>query len=538
MRVIFSGSLLVFLSFCAHAEIDTTHLGENIYRQGVLASGAKLVGSREHDINAEGIGAACVACHRRSGLGTQEGPYVIPPIIGKYLFRTSAKNAEDMNLPHVTGNPSTRVAYTDVTLARAIRSGINAEGKSLNYLMPRYKLDDANMAILVAYLKQLTSQPVPGVTEDTIHFATIITPDVNPAIRQAMLDVLNQFFTDKNSFIRGGLRPMRTSREVMYRVNRKWQLHIWDLSGTPDTWERQLNDKLKMEPVYAVISGLGGKTWQPVHHFCETEAIPCLFPNVDLPVDAENDFYPVYFSKGVLLEAQLISHQLQEDHSKTELPKIVQVFREGDIGEAAAKNLRAAIGDLSPNIVDYMLNLNGSKQDLQNTLHNINSNDVLVLWLRPNDIALLPANMPEVKVVYFSGIMGGLENIPVPVSWRTKAKVTYPFDLPSLRKVRMNYPLTWLRIKGIPVVDERIQSDTYLACGILAETLSEMLDSFVRDYLVERVEIMLSHRVITGYYPRFGLATGQRFASKGGYITHFSGGNNLLVNSEADWIVP
>ena len=59
--------------------------------------------------------------------------------------------------------------------------------------------------------------------------------------------------------------------------------------------------------MFAVISGLGGGDWSPVHDVCEREALPCLFPNVDAPPpQAEHDFYSTYFSRGVLLEAEVI----------------------------------------------------------------------------------------------------------------------------------------------------------------------------------------------------------------------------------------
>ncbi|HSB21297.1 MAG TPA: hypothetical protein VLD85_14915 [Anaeromyxobacteraceae bacterium] len=54
-----------------------------------------------------------------------------------------------------------------------------------------------------------------------------------------------------------------------------------------------------------MVSVIGGRTWAPIHRFCERARVPCLFPDLDLPVVAEQDFYPVYFSRGVLLEAQL-----------------------------------------------------------------------------------------------------------------------------------------------------------------------------------------------------------------------------------------
>ncbi len=48
--------------------------------------------------------------------------------------------------------------------------------------------------------------------------------------------------------------------------------------------------------------------------------------------------------------------------------------------------------------------------------------------------------------------------------------MTYPFDLPDRRGVRLDYPLGWFSFRHIPLVAEQVQTDTFLACGLLAET--------------------------------------------------------------------
>jgi hypothetical protein len=65
-----------------------------------------------------------------------------------------------------------------------------------------------------------------------------------------------------------------------------------------------------------------------------------------------------------------------------------------------------------------------------------------------------------------------------------------------------------------------------------------MLESFYRDYLVERIENMLSAHQVSGYYPRFGLAPGQRFASKGGYVVHFADPDGSRLVADSEWITP
>jgi hypothetical protein len=512
--------------------------GEQLYRRGLLPSGKPLRGERDAGVGVEGPAAACATCHRRSGLGSYEGKSVIPPIIGRYLFRPGARNVEDPDLPHVQGFVPHRDAYTDETLARAIRHGVDQQGRRLSYLMPRYHLDDATMASLLAYLKGLTSGPVPGVDKDTLHFATIVTPDADPAARKGMLDVLQQFFADKNAGYRGESRPLQSGRGVMYRVQRKWSLHVWELAGAPATWEEQLRRRLAEEPVLAVISGISGATWEPVHRFCERESVPCLLPNVDLPVVAEQDFYPVYYSKGVLLEAQLVAHRLRAGGERTAVRRVVQLVRAGDIGETAAAALQAGLATGGPGSVVRALRGDQPKQALAAALQDVTAVDALVLWLRPADLAALPAAAPPAGSLFVSGLLGRLEHAPLPPAWRGPARLTYPFDLPEARKVRMNFPLGWFNVRHLAVVDERVQTDTYLACVILAEALGHMLDSFVRDYLVERIEVLLSHRQVNGYYPRLGLAPGQRFASKGGYLVRFAQADGPRVVADGEWTVP
>jgi hypothetical protein len=517
--------------------------GEGIYRQGALPSGAVLRGTRAAGVSVEGMAAACITCHRASGLGTTEGRIVVPPIIGKYLFRAHSTNVQDMNLPHVAGYRSTREPYTDATLAQAIREGRTPNGRVLNYLMPRFALDDVSMAALIDYLKVLSSAAVPGVSDDTLHFATIITPDADPGQRKGMLDVMERFFADKNSFIRGGLRPMQASREIEYRVSRRWQLHVWQLSGEPDQWEQQLRTKLAAEPVFAVISGLGARTWAPVHHFCQAAKLPCLLPNVELPVVMEGDFYPVYYSRGVLLEADLMASWLTNptasNNDRPPARRLVQIYRRGDIGEPAARALGMAAAAAGLKLENRPLRSETPDgTDLAAALQGLAPDDALVLWLRPADLAALPPDPPALASVQVSGTLGGLENAPMPAAWRSEARMSYPFDLPQARMVRMNFPLNWFKIKHIPLVSERLQTDTYVACGILAETLTDMLDSFVPDYLVERIEVMLDHRMVNGYYPRLSLAPGQRFASKGGYIVRFASTSGTELVADGDWATP
>lgn len=537
---------LLFVALVAphHARGDTpADAGEAIYRFGVLNSGQPLETFRAGGVQMKGADVACVKCHRRSGFGSKEGFISIPPIAGRYLFQRTS-NHNDFDLPFVENMRRDRAPYNDETLARAIREGVDSGGKPLNYLMPHFALGDANMTELIAYLKRLGQRRSPGVTDTVLHFATIITPDADPVKARGMLDVLKRYFEDRNTVQFAPTPRLHTSSKLswasgMFMVNRRWQLHVWQLTGPAATWQEQLERHFAEEPVLAVVSGLAGKTWGPVHAFCERQAVPCLFPNVEAPpAGADHDFYSLYFSRGVELEAGLIATRiLKPDHDKV-AKEVLQIYRADDSGDVGAHALAALLERHGIKTRSYVLAADAPGKGVAKIVRHGTSADALVLWLRPADIAALGQAPFAPSDVFVSGLMGGLENSPLPPIWRTRAELTYPFDLPDKRRVPVDYALGWFRIRRIPIVAEQVQADTYLACGLLSETLKHMVDTFVPDYLVERLEDMIDRRIITGYYPHLTLAQNQRFASKGGYIVHFAEPQGTRVIADNGWTVP
>ncbi len=516
--------------------------GKGIFRHGVLGSGAPLQAVTVTGAKLEGSAAACANCHRRSGLGAREGRSSVPPIAGRYLFQPIISGDGQSNVPYVEGLRGNRSPYTEATLARALREGIDAEGQPLSALMPRFHIGNQDMADLTTYLKSLDLRAPPGISDGELDLATVITPDADPVARRGMLDVMNQFVADANAMhfaSNSGMHPSgRTAyAKSMFRVHRIWKLYVWQLEGAPDTWQAQLQKYLRRQPVFAVLSGLGGSNWAPVQAFCEKAELPCLFPNVESPPpSAAKDFYTSYFSRGVLLEADLMANALTR--APTRATKVLQIYREGDSGAAAAKALEAALARGGVSSERRVLPRAGAVDELARAVTDAGKADALVLWLRPADLQALPTSAPPGARVLFSGLMGGLERAPLPAAWRDGALMTEPFDLPDRRTVRVDFAMGWFRLRKVPIVAPRIQVDTYLACGLLSETMNHSADVADRDFVLERLEDMIDHRLMTGYYPRLSLGPGQRFASKGGYLVRFDGTAGRKVKPDGGWLIP
>jgi hypothetical protein len=121
-------------------------------------------------------------------------------------------------------------------------------------------------------------------------------------------------------------------------------------------------------------------------------------------------------------------------------------------------------------------------------------------------------------------------------NWRSQLKVIYPLELGKGRDKNVTALKSWLKAWKLPLVDEVMQTEVFFSLLFLTDLSSQMLDNLYRDYMVERAEDMLSYGSNSSAYPHLSMARGQRFASKGAYIAHFSRDGKLVPDTQ--WIVP
>jgi len=516
---------------------DPLEAGGRIYHEGKLPSGEALRATVEGDVPVSAQQLVCAKCHRRSGMGSSEGGTIIPPINGTALF--APKQAPRRELAGVRGpGPAQRPAYTPESLVRAIREGIDPNGGRLNRLMPRYQLSDDDAALLIGYLHTLSATRAPGVTDTEIHFATVVTPNADPAATQAMLSVLNAYVHDKNAQTRletrrAGYSPWHKTWQ--YHAYRKWILHVWKLDGPPADWAAQLDRLYAKQPVFALLSGVGAQPWASVHTFCERRKVPCLFPNTDLPPPEGTDFYSVYFSAGLPLEAASVARHLRDHPVPASAGPVVQVFRDTDAGRRLAGEFKGRLSQQGRSGVRDRVIDGVPDAAYWQRLQREERPGVLVVWLPGEDLrhigaiadsATMPARLyASATLVDFADLSG------LPTSLRERTYLARRFALRDTLPRHMRRASAWLRAKHLPPGESRVQADTYFAATVAGDALAHIRGNFYRDYFMERIEHMLDNAVWTSVYPDMSLAPGQRVASKGCYIVS-------LGADGATWIVP
>lgn len=507
--------------------------GRRIYQEGILPSGEPLKGQRADSGEVSGDQAACAKCHRRSGMGSLEGQIAIPPVSAPFLYLDEQPKAL-VNPRSPRSLTQNHKPYTRQSLGEALRTGKNSEGADMHAMMPRYELSEADLKVLDAYLRQLSVDLSPGVGQDSIKFAAVITPGVDPKLSEAVRRMLAVSVMQRNSYQKNVPGRMRMGAALIPRQERNWELKIWELQGAPDSWGQQLAEFYRKEPVFALVSGLSASGWEPVHAYCQKESIPCLLPSLLTPPPQE-EFYPLYYSRGVALEAEVLAKHLREA-GKQAPKRLVQVFIGGEAEKAAAQVLTHALEGSGITVVERPLNGSDPKA-LSTALKDVGSRDAVMFWLRPAELAVLKKAAPKLAgTAYLSGQLAEEQFDSIPPAWKARARLVYPYELGENRTKNLLRLSGWLKAIKVPAVNEPVQAEVLFSMIFLTDITSMMLDNYYRDYMVERAEDMLSWNPNSTAYPHLSMAPGRRFASKGAYIARFEKDGKLV--GDGGWIVP
>jgi ABC-type branched-subunit amino acid transport system substrate-binding protein len=120
----------------------------------------------------------CAGCHGRDGRGRPEGGVAPSDLTWDVLSRPyGVTRREGRSHP----------AYDARSLKRAITLGVDAGGNPLQAAMPRYRLDQAQAAALVAYIQTLGREIDPGVTPGSLRLGVVLPPPpADAAVRRAL----------------------------------------------------------------------------------------------------------------------------------------------------------------------------------------------------------------------------------------------------------------------------------------------------------------------------------------------------------------
>jgi len=534
---------------------EILRLGERMYREGILPSGEPMKAVVKGDIPVAGTAFTCVSCHLRSGLGSVEGGVITPPTNGKNLYQPLASLHKYYA---VAAAPPVRPAYTDKTLADALRAGIDPRGRKLNDVMPRYMLDDKDMAILIAYLKSLSSDFSPGVTDDAIRFATVVTDDASTGDRDAMVTSIEKYFTYKNNLAKyyetnRGRRSARMAESMLLSpevIYKRLLLSRWQLEGPAETWRSQLEEYYRKEPVFALLGGISKKEWRPVHQFCEEHHVPCILPITDFPVISEKDWYTLYFSKGIYQEGEAAARYLNSIADGLNDEAIVEVLRDSPEGRALSKGFQETWIGLGHKPVVSVTLKDGevlTRESLKRILISEKPSS-LIVWDGP-------AALPELEA------LAGSANRPARVfasstylregMWAVKGEArdfvyfTYPFRLPQDEAKYTGMVESFMGIRNFKGDELIILKRVYSAVQVLSQVLMGMNGNYYRDYLLDLFGMTMStsgmglweRDEIYPLYPRFSFGPGQRYASKGCYVVQLSKGPKPELVKKSDWVI-
>lgn len=263
----------------------------------------------------------CSGCHGADGEGRPEGGVVPPEITWSSL--TAANGHE-----HTYGRR--HPAFDARSVAAAIGQGIDPAGNELDSTMPRYRMTDADMDDLIAYLQALERDLDPGLTENSIRIGTLMPVDgADDTIGRAMHQVLDAAFADINA--QGGVH------------GRRIELVVAEYGGAPHETVWRARELAKSESVFAFVGNYSVGIEADLAALAEEFEIPMIGPFTQLPRPGGNgESHTFYLSGGLVEQTAVLARHLAATQGESS-PRVAIVHPVGNVYSAAVLAAQAEL---------------------------------------------------------------------------------------------------------------------------------------------------------------------------------------------------
>jgi hypothetical protein len=257
----------------------------------------------------------------------------------------------------------------------------------------------------------------------------------------------------------------------------------------------------------------------------------------------EADFYPLYLSKGMTVEAGAIEHQLINDGSAARA--VIQVSRAGNArSAAAAQTLQSLVEGREGRLENVVLETDQQADHaFWKRVIDAADGNTLVLWLSAAELesfwTVANAGKPARKIYLSTTLFDSDDYSGIPVALRERLYFVHPYEIPSRLTRLLARSTGWFRAKRIYAPDEKeVQANAYFSLKMAGGALKHIRGFFNREYFIERIEHMVDNANYTSVYPRISLAPSQRFVSKGCYIAQLDSGEKARLRAVSEWLIP
>ena len=314
--------LLAPLVAVAAGLTDAEKRGKRVYMEG---KGRKKISAflLSAGIKAPGAAFPCINCHLAAGTGQLEGGVQSADV----TWFTMTKEFSGKR-------PSGRVhpAYDEESLMAAITSGLDPAGNELDSAHPRYEMEREDLKDLVAYIRVMDREPVPGVTDNEIRVG-ILLPEKGPLAEagREVRSLLSGYFDEVNA--RGGLY----SRSIV----------LVPVSFDPYREDGALQvtrAAVESEEIFCFLANAGGRADDESARYLSSKGIPVIVPLLSAPESGYGaGRYTFHVFASIRDQARVMVDFLAE-RLKAPGNRVGLLYAEDNIGKGGAEGAREQAG--------------------------------------------------------------------------------------------------------------------------------------------------------------------------------------------------